>query len=763
MKRLMSKYSWISVFLAEDLFFSRNIKLKFNLLLILLLFHQLLTAQSFEEFQNPAPQYKPMPFWHINGELTNAGIQQQMTDAKKLAGFSGLTVLPLTARNETKPGTSPEFLSEAFFQKYTYILETAKELDMQVILYDDIDFPSGMAGGRMEKQYPEYTQKTLEKITYPAKEGVVVKDTFRTGKLLSIVALDTLTKEILDLRKHVNKSIFSWKVPTGHWKVMSFTSLTDHPHKKYLVVDYLDSVAVKKFITLTYDVYANRFSKYFGNTIQTTFFDDVGFWRHPKMWTHGFNEAFQQHHGYDPAPFYPCLWEDIGPHTQAHRNAFYYTRAELLAEGYTKYVGQWAKKHGLTDTGHPPGNYDPTSIDMNADIFKFYRYTAMPLTDAIIAYQFGQNGHKLIQSAAEYYDRPRIATEIYGAYKENTVDSNLIFRSAMDLMARGVNFFVPHGMWYNSTPESIHISPLISPYSDKLRPVLPRYSDFVGRASYLLEGGRRVSEIGVLYPFEELAGWYTFDTGIRQGFNVSPITDYMDISGLLTNELRRDFTFIHPEFLLEDKYTIAQGSLKLSHAENWQAYHTLFLTGSSVASLKTLEKLRDFVSSGGTLIATTQLPFKSKDLGKDAAIQAIVTELFGLEYQQEISTNYRMNLVGKGKAIFIPRPSKESLEEVLELHVAAADLTFSPNPTLQSDFGKFNYIHKVKDGKHIYFFSNSSDEPIATSVQLKGIKKLELWNPYTGVNQQLPYTHVQESTTFSLELAPVSAVFVVGE
>ena len=111
---------------------------------------------------------------------------------------------------------------------------------------------------------------------------------------------------------------------------------------------------------------------YFGNIIKMTFFDDVGFWRHPRNWTPRFNEKFEELNGFDPRHYYPALWHDIGPETEAVRYAFFLTRAELLAEGFPKLVGAWAKKHGVKDTGHPPGNYDPTPIDMNADIFKFF-------------------------------------------------------------------------------------------------------------------------------------------------------------------------------------------------------------------------------------------------------------------------------------------------------------------------------------------------------------------------------------------------------
>jgi hypothetical protein len=95
------------------------------------------------------------------------------------------------------------------------------------------------------------------------------------------------------------------------------------------------------------------------------------------------------------------------------------------------------------------------------------------LVDVIIKYQFGQNGHKLISSAADYYDRPVVSTEIYGAFKDQDYkfDSLMLYRPMMEMFARGVNFVIPHGMWYN--PELVYISPLVSPYNKEIAPALP--------------------------------------------------------------------------------------------------------------------------------------------------------------------------------------------------------------------------------------------------------------------------------------------------
>jgi hypothetical protein len=748
---------------------SKSIRCAFRILALCYLVVFDVFSQSKADFKNPPNEFKPMPFWHINGELTTEGIRQQMKDAKELAGFSGVSVLPLAPRKNGKSGTLPKFLTDDYLDRFQDVLDAAEELNMQVILYDDNDFPTGMAGGKLGELFPEHTMKRLDKIELEVQGPLAYSDTVPSGKLMAVVAMNTRSLERLELSDFVKDGKLNWEVPAGEWKIMFFVSVKDSWHKAYPVVDYLDTTAVRHMINLTYDKYAEEFGKYFGNIIQMTFFDDVGFWRHPRTWTGLFNEKFEELYGYDPKPYYPALWYDIGPDTESVRHAFFNTRAELLAEGFPKLAGEWNEKHGLKSTGHPPGNYDPTPIDMNADIFKFYRYTQVPLTDAIIRYQFGQNGHKLISSAADYYDRPVVSTEIYGAYRENIFDSLMLYRPMMELFASGVNFVIPHGMWYNPEPGEIHIPPLVSPYSKKIAPALPDYSEFVGRSCMMLQGGRRVAEIGVIYPFESLAGWYRFDDpkNPRQGFFVSPETDYLEVSGLLSNEIRRDFTFIHPEYFLDEKYEIDEGFVHLKNTENAQTYHTLMLTGSNIISYKTLEKIRDFYQDGGLVIATTMLPFQSAEMGEDQKVVDLIQEIFGVNaLAQNPSMDYDNSNDQGGRAIFFPNPTRSKLSGALSQNLA--DLRFNPVPTLTTDHGKFSYIHKVKDGKDIYYFANSSDESIETEVLLRGELSLENWNPHDGRTSKLDGCTVIENdgqtyTKCHLKLHPVRSTFWVTE
>lgn len=47
-------------------------------------------------FADPGAEYRPVPFWHLNGRLSSDEIVRQIEDAKNLAGFGGVTVLPVS-------------------------------------------------------------------------------------------------------------------------------------------------------------------------------------------------------------------------------------------------------------------------------------------------------------------------------------------------------------------------------------------------------------------------------------------------------------------------------------------------------------------------------------------------------------------------------------------------------------------------------------------------------------------------------------------
>ncbi len=142
---------------------------------------------------------------------------------------------------------------------------------MQVILYDDNDFPSGMAGGKIEELFPNHTMKRLDIIEKDINGPYIFTDSIPGVQLMAAVAMNLETLERIEISKFVKDGIIKWSVPKGKWKVMLFPLMKDSFHKKYLVVDYLDTTAVRHMINHTYDKYYERFSDHFGSTIKMTF------------------------------------------------------------------------------------------------------------------------------------------------------------------------------------------------------------------------------------------------------------------------------------------------------------------------------------------------------------------------------------------------------------------------------------------------------------------------------------------------------------
>ena len=142
---------------------------------------------------------------------------------------------------------------------------------------------------------------------------------------MAAVAMNADTKERIDLSGNITEETIVWKVPEGNWKIMQFVCVADDDPN----MDYLSEEAAKAYISMTHEAYYKRMPEYFGKTITSTFFDEPTLYRaQARCWTPTFNETYIKKYGSSPALYYPALWYDIGPETQAARNALFGLRAE---------------------------------------------------------------------------------------------------------------------------------------------------------------------------------------------------------------------------------------------------------------------------------------------------------------------------------------------------------------------------------------------------------------------------------------------------
>jgi hypothetical protein len=659
-----------------------------------------------------------------------------------------------------------DYLSAEYFQRLRELLEYSQQQGRYAVFYDETGFPSGFANHTTPPHLNrKVLQKTEEVLSGPRAYALQVPG---DGVLMSVVAMNIDSRERIDLSSHVREGTLKWEAPAGTWKVMVFTSVpakargsgTDYSG----AVDYLDPTAVQWFLDTVYEPHAKQVGEHFGHTLNMTFFDDVGIFNTEKMWTARFNDVFKARLGQDPALYYPALWEDIGPQTQAARVAFFDTRAEMLANGFPKIVSDWGAKHGIEVSGHTPGNYDIQPVDMNADPFKFYRAQPIPMADVIFAYPLGREGFKLISDGADYYDKPIVAAETFEPFSPGGQKAG--YRRLMELYVHGINRLVGAGQ---------SLEPSIGGPAT--------FAEWVGRNSLLLQGGQRVSEIAVFYPIAALQAFYRFDAPeytreMSYGTFVPHDTDYLAVGGMLANEVHRGFTFLHPDVLLSDNVRIDGRSLVLRNEVNRQQYQALILPGQQVISLQALRKIKAYYDAGGSIVATSLLPSKAAELApdlagtlaNDAAVRALIEQMFGIDSGEPVPEGVSAIHRGarKGQAIFIRTPNAARLEEALAKLGARPDVRFLANPTPTSAGGVFSYIHKRKENRDIYFFANSSDDAIDTVAELRGRIEPELWDPLTGDvtrPSKVEYTKRagETHTRIPLKLDAVQALFVVGQ
>jgi hypothetical protein len=656
---------------------------------------------------------------------------------------------------------------------------------MSVVFYDDIGFPSGTAGGRMKERFPDHIASRLDMAESTVTGPKAWKTVLPEGIFMGAVAMNTGSLERRDISGGVTGGSLAWQVPAGEWKIMIFTCVRADEF-----VDYLDPDAVERFCALTYGEYYKRFGRHFGSTITMNFFDDINIRKLSyRNWTPGFNGKFQAKHGFSPVEYYPALWHDIGPDTTAARVALFDFRAELLAEGFPRKVNEWCAAHGIRSTGHAMGQYHPQPTFLAGDHIKFYRHCDIPMIDSIHYYGHGRPGFKLTSSASCSYDRPLTAVEIYGNYRQ-PFDKTMLYRSGMELFARGANFFLPHGMWYD--PEKVSIPPLISHFSDEIGPELAAYNDWAARTSLLLQGGRPVADIGVLYPVATMQAHARFDrvAGPHPGLTMPGNTDFNALSDCLTGATRRDFTFLHPE-ILDAKCRVQGITLRLENDISFQEYGVIILPCLSTIHRSNLRKIRAFLEAGGKVIATTQLPEYAADFRRgppgdgatgrrDREVEETIAAMFQTSPVNDRGYARKTNDAG-GASYFVPSLGDDGslLAAALEDAMPAADVRLgsgtprfthlpqsgSRPPTKGQHSGMLSYLHKIKDGRNIYYFANSTDEPVSTEVTLRGKMKLQQWDPKTGEITELKTLGMvgnsRHFTKAALQLAPVRSVFFV--
>ncbi|MCX6238004.1 MAG: glycosyl hydrolase [Bacteroidia bacterium] len=743
---------------------------------------------SFDMFREPPAEFRGIRWggFGLSNLTDSSAIKSIQSGAKSNSWGStllgpgggpttGLSEAYLKASRRTPSDKGVIYLSDEYFRIYKLAIEEGLKYNFPVsTLYDEWNYPSGIVGGQFYSKYPEDAAKSLEIVEKRITGPVVTELEIPSGIYVGAVIMNMDTYQRIDVSKSLSgNKIIRCKIPKGNWNLMGFYLNSEfRPNsQKGGFVDYLSKEAVAKYIALNFDPYYAHLKEYFGKVIKRTIYDEPAMHLSDgRMWTYGFNAAFEKKYHYSPMVYYPALWYDVGPETSAARNALYGFRAELFAENYIGQMAEWCAAHGIKLSGHLDQEEARNPVAINGDLMKAFEHQQIPGMDDIYFPGRSNVAYKIVASAGYNYDRPEFIVETYAAYR--TMTQAIAMRVALDQLAMGVN------MQLSVTGKT------------------QAMDQFLGRSSYLLRGGRHVADIAVVYPIAALQSAYSFSgplTSSRSGSSpdmyyaveggiVPPEIDYMNLGETLFRALRVDYTYIHPEVLV-DRCTVDQKKLVLNNKVNHEEFRILILPGGDTFSADAAKKVLEFYRNGGTVIATSKLPAKSSEFNRDRELQETIKEIFGISSQSPMTaeitiagddfTSYFKNSNSSGgRGYFIPQPYPNILTAVLKEVTPVKDVDIQEPPMWPVKMGTaydgaLTYLHKVKGDRNIYFFSNSTDKPINTNVALRGDRNLEIWNPQTGEKQKAELVKSaikgEAVTTVKLSLDPVSSVFFVED
>jgi hypothetical protein len=172
-------------------------------------------------------------------------------------------------------------------------------------------------------------------------------------------------------------------------------------------------------------------------------------------------------------------------------------------------------------------------------------------------------------------------------------------------------------------------------------------------------------------------------------------------------------------------------------------YRILVMPDLPMISLAALNKVRDLIQQGATVLMRTEPKQTTGLTHDDAKVHKIAAELW----------KTCGNHFGKGRLV-----CTGTARELLAADHIPPDFAFEQAPA-----GTIDYIHHTDHGAEVYFVSNQSSEPVQFPAlfRVKGLTP-ELWDGVSGEIHKASYEATQDGgTRVSLNLAPYGSIYVV--
>lgn len=559
------------------------------------------------------------PFWFWNGDMKKEEILRQIHEMKE-QGITGFII-------HSRQGMELPYLSETYFERMELALEEAKHLDMEVWLYDEYPYPSGVTAGQVTLNHPEYQCKMLEKTEYRAAGGEEVSLTFSWGRVLSAMAYPVkagkvmwqegvdisayagtaYTEEVFQfsgLTKYNHKRFFTgkqarrlmWTAPEGEWQIYLFTEVIMTGFKYFdTFIDTLNPEAVKCFLETTHERYRKRFGTYLGTTIKGVFTDEITAFPPERPWSPLLPDMIQKKTGINILEYLPVLFDiPMDDKTEQVLYAYWNTCEEAFVDSYDRQIYNWCEETGVRYIGEKP--------IMRSGELQFVHVTGIDTGHQKVGEvpnltpgRYRTSG-KLASSAAHLYKRDGALCEAFHSIGWGMTLQDMKWTFDW-LTVTGIDWFVIHAFYYTTNGLRKHDAPPSAFYQMPWWKDMKELSSYALKLNHMNRSLKRCVPVLLVDPITSV--WTVWDKE-RQGVR--------DDFGALQEELfanRVDYYIIDPHLLAEAQVVEENGNVSI--CVGGEAFSCILLPSITTLEDDCFAKVREFTEKGGFTAAVGNL------------------------------------------------------------------------------------------------------------------------------------------------------------
>ena len=692
-----------------------------------------------ENFLKPGLEYR----MNVNRHSMPADprAQDSMIDWIVANGYGGMA---------TNVNPQDYLKSDEQMQVFNRFVHASKAKGLDLWLYDEKLYPSGMADTYILDEHPEWEA-----------EGLFFRDTtVFGGTTLEIPALPgtpVLVKAVpvenwnpvygraLDISSVVKDGKLVWTAPPGEWIVAQvsrsplyegFQAGTERGGVVPRYTSLLMPEVTRRFIELTHRRYAEAFKEKLGTLFTSTFTDEpssmalpfpnLGYGVYP--WKEIVSREFASRYGYELQDKLLPMMLDTGAEGQKLRYRYFRIVSDLMSRNYFRQIRDYCRAQKLRSGGHLLVEETMMAhVPLYGSIMACYREMDVPGIDVLTGMPSFTRRYlyssRLASSAAELEGNTMVMTESCPISDYNFYDG----KEAPTVEIKGsLNRQIVGGVTdFNNYLQLQH--------EDAAGRTL--FNDYIARVEMMLSGGVRASRIAVLYPIETmwtkyrplptaLSSWDNVAGGDPEAQRLSRLFD--SVSDCLYDN---GWEFSYVDMRAVEESQVDKGRLVHS-GHRWDA---LVLPGVETLSQQALDRIAEFARTGGRVIVLGALP---KNSPTEFPSERIISGFTGMLASAE----------GVKPAVYFEQQFDSGrLNNLLEGSLDRDIVLDRYEGVLHS--------HKRINGRDSYFIVNDTPFPMAIRAEFPMARSLELWNPQTG--QVAPL-----STTASLAFGPYEGMIV---